>query len=136
MHPDLVFLASTIQRLRKFVRTKLHSTLPVTFNFSALLGVTNNVITSQVATGLVAGLFPGSKFSSLPVLVQSMDYDSLEPTYSCRNSASIRSDMTTGSLGDQWIAHLDQTASVFDKLDKVSGFPKNDSAGWHASFDQ
>ncbi len=134
MHPDLVYHASTTQPSPKFVRTR--TSFLLTFHTSVPTGVTNNVITSQVASGLVAGLFPQSKPSSLPSLIQSADYDSLEPKYPCRNASFIRSGITTGSLGDQWRAHLAGAASIFDKLDKVSGFPKDDNAGWHSSFDQ
>ena len=103
-------------------------------SLTSFAGVTNNVITSQVASGLVASLFPES--SAVPVLVQSAIYDSLEPTYSCSKASSIRTEITTGSQGSQWIEHLSRASDIFDKLDKVSGIPKTDSAGWHVSFDQ
>lgn len=105
------------------------------FLTSPSTGVTNNVITSQVASGLVVGLFP-SKSSPLPVLIQSRNYDSLEPKYLCNRASSIRSDITVGCHGQPWKTHLTRAAAVFDKLDKVSGFPKGDDAGWHDNFDQ
>ncbi|KDR79193.1 hypothetical protein GALMADRAFT_243093 [Galerina marginata CBS 339.88] len=97
--------------------------------------VTNNVITSQVASGLVAGLFPKSKSQDVAALIQSSNFDSLEPTYSCGRASQIRSDYTTGNNGAQWQAHLTQSASLYAKLDKVSGIATSDSAGWHTSFD-
>jgi hypothetical protein len=53
-------------------------------------GVTNNVITSQVAGGLLKGLFPAT--SNAGVLIQSSSFDSLEPTYSCPTANSLMSD--------------------------------------------
>ena len=102
----------------------------------SVAGVTNNVITSQVASGLVAGLFPGPSTSSIPVLVQPQNYDSLEPTYPCNKASSIRAAITSGRQGRQWIGHLSRSSSIYDKLDKVSGIPINDHAGWHDSFDR
>ncbi|KAF9044278.1 histidine phosphatase [Panaeolus papilionaceus] len=97
--------------------------------------VTNNVITSQVASGLLRGLFPHADPSALSVLIQPSAFDSLEPTYSCPRSSSIRSSYTTGSAGQQWQDHLKQAAPLYSKLDKISGTSPQDSAGWHTSFD-
>lgn len=99
----------------------------------SIAGVTNNVITSQVASGLVAGLFPDHSTSFTPVLVQPPIHDSLEPRYPCRKASSIRKAITSGK---QWTEHLSRASSVYDKLDKVSGIPTNDHAGWHDSFDR
>ncbi|PPQ88204.1 hypothetical protein CVT25_005169 [Psilocybe cyanescens] len=97
--------------------------------------VTNNVITSQVASGLVAGLFPQSKSQEVAALIQSSTFDSLEPTYSCNTASNLRSDYTTGASGEQWQAHLSQAAPLYAKLDKISGIATSDTAGWHSSFD-
>ncbi|KAF4621615.1 hypothetical protein D9613_012605 [Agrocybe pediades] len=102
---------------------------------TASIRVTTNVITSQVASGLVAGLFPSSKSDDTIVNVQSATYDSLEPTYSCNTASNLRSDYTTGSSGAVWQAHLAEAAKVYAQLDKVSGIATQDSAGWHSSFD-
>ncbi|TFK60936.1 phosphoglycerate mutase-like protein [Pluteus cervinus] len=97
--------------------------------------VTNNVITSQIASALLQGLFPGIDNSRVPpVSIQPSNIDSLEPTYSCPKANSIRNDYTTGSQGSVWLDHLTKTASLYGKLDKVSGINPSDS-GWHASFD-
>ncbi|KAF9527468.1 histidine phosphatase [Crepidotus variabilis] len=101
----------------------------------AAIRVTTNVITSQVASGLAKGLFPASLSENVPVKIQSANFDSLEPKYSCNRASTIRSDITTGSQGDLWKNHLNKAASIFEKLDKVSGFPKDDTGGWHVSFD-
>ncbi|KAF8192922.1 phosphoglycerate mutase-like protein [Pholiota molesta] len=101
----------------------------------AQIRVTNNVITSQVASGLLAGLFPKSDPAFAAVKIQSSAFDSLEPTYSCPTASKLRSDYTTGSSGQAWQAHLTEAASLYSKLDAVSGISPNDNASWHTSFD-
>ncbi|KAJ7837045.1 phosphoglycerate mutase-like protein [Mycena olivaceomarginata] len=98
---------------------------------TAQIRVTNNVITSQVAGGLVKGLFPGTENAA--VLIQSSTYDSLEPTYSCPTADSLRSAYTSGS--SNWTSHLTAAAPLYAKLDSVSGTSNPDSAGWHSSLD-
>jgi len=93
--------------------------------------VTNNVITSQVAGGLVKGLFPGTENAA--VFIQSSTYDSLEPTYSCPTADNLRNAYTSGS--SNWTTHLTDAASLYAKLDSVSGTSNPDSGGWHTSFD-
>ncbi|KAJ6547017.1 histidine phosphatase superfamily [Mycena capillaripes] len=93
--------------------------------------VTNNVITSQVAGGLVKGLFPGTENTA--VLIQSSNFDSLEPTYSCPTADSLRNAYTSGS--SNWTTHLTDAAPLYAKLDSVSGTSNPDSGGWHTSFD-
>ncbi|KAJ7273138.1 histidine phosphatase [Mycena rebaudengoi] len=93
--------------------------------------VTNNVITSQVAGGLLKGLFPGT--DNVATLIQSSTFDSLEPTYSCRAADAMRSAYTSGSTN--WTTHLAAAASLYAKLDSVSGTAQQDTAGWHTSFD-
>ncbi|KAF7305069.1 Histidine phosphatase [Mycena kentingensis (nom. inval.)] len=97
----------------------------------AQIRVTNNVITSQVAGALVKGLFPDS--ASVPVLIQSSSYDSLEPTYACPKADALRSGYTTGNAN--WTNHLAAAAGLYAKLDSVSGTSNPDTGGWHASFD-
>ncbi|TFK36310.1 phosphoglycerate mutase-like protein [Crucibulum laeve] len=97
--------------------------------------VTNNVITSQVASGLLAGLFPTlSSSSNIPVQIQSSTYDSLEPTYSCPKANTLKSQFTTGADGAVWQTHLTAVKSLYAKLDSVSGIDPTDG-GWHASLD-
>uniref|UniRef100_A0A8H7XU81 Acid phosphatase n=1 Tax=Psilocybe cubensis TaxID=181762 RepID=A0A8H7XU81_PSICU len=101
----------------------------------AIIRVTNNVITSQVASGLVAGLFPLSKSHDVAVLIQSSTIDSLEPTYSCNAASKLLSDYTTGSSGELWKDHLAQAAPLYSRLDNISGIATLDTAGWHSSLD-
>ncbi|KAJ7043142.1 phosphoglycerate mutase-like protein [Mycena alexandri] len=93
--------------------------------------VTNNVITSQVAGGLLRGLFPGT--DNAAVLIQSSTFDSLEPTYSCPRANSLFNAYTSGS--GNWTTHLTDAAPLYAKLDSVSGTANPDTAGWHTSFD-
>ncbi|KAG6908849.1 hypothetical protein DXG01_003015 [Tephrocybe rancida] len=93
--------------------------------------VTNNQITSQVASGLVKGLFPGS--SGIEVLIEAPSFDSLEPTLSCNTANQLKTAITTGS--QTWNDHLTAAADLYAKLDGISGTASMDSAGWHSSFD-
>ncbi|KAL1717692.1 histidine phosphatase superfamily [Schizophyllum commune] len=95
--------------------------------------VTNNVITSQVAGGVLRGLFPG--VSDVQVHVQPEGIDSLEPQYPCPAADDVRAAYTTGDNGTDWQHHLNATAELFAKLDAVSGIEKDDDAGWHTWFD-
>lgn len=111
-------------------------TLPSTQHFSHYLGVTNNVITSQVAGALVSGLFPSVASSGTPIqaLIESDNYDALEPAYSCPNAVSMLSNYE--STNASWTGHLTAAAGLYKKLDAVSGIASNDTGGWHTSFDQ
>ncbi|KAH0578969.1 hypothetical protein H2248_003147 [Termitomyces sp. 'cryptogamus'] len=93
--------------------------------------VTNNQITSQVASGLIKGLFPAS--SDIEVLVQSTSFDSLEPTISCPDANQLQTAITTGS--QTWNGHLTAAAGLYAELDAVSGIATHDTGGWHVSFD-
>ncbi|KAF8629803.1 hypothetical protein AX15_003272 [Amanita polypyramis BW_CC] len=102
--------------------------------------VTNNVITSQVATALLHGLFPQvSVFSpsSHIVHIQPPSIDSLEPTYPCPAAASLMRSYasSSGANATIWTKHLVEAQNLYDALDKVSGIENPDSAGWHVSFD-
>ncbi|KAJ3575475.1 hypothetical protein NP233_g1077 [Leucocoprinus birnbaumii] len=99
----------------------------------AHIRVTNNVITSQVASGLLRGLFPAS--NQVAVEVQSSSFDSLEPAYPCSRANTLRNGFTTGNSGQVWQQHLTEAAPLYARLDTVSGIAKDDSGGWHVSFD-
>ncbi|KAG6836360.1 hypothetical protein H0H93_008861 [Arthromyces matolae] len=94
---------------------------------TAKIRVTNNQITSQVASGLVKGLFPGSADAS--------SFDSLEPAYSCNKANSLKNTITSSQT---WSGHYDLTAAtdVYTQLDAISGIATQDTGGWHSSFDQ
>ena len=94
------------------------------------------MITSQVASGILKGLFPHSSSQYVSAFVESSSFDSLEPTYSCPMASTILNDYTTGSSGQEWQSHLTQAAPLYAKLDQVSGISSSDTAGWHVSFDQ
>lgn len=97
-------------------------------------GVTNNVITSQVAGGVVAGLFPDTVGTPVQVLIQSDSFDSLEPAYSCPNSVTIMTNYKADNAS--WAGHLTAASGLYERLDAVSGIETNDTADWHTSFDQ
>lgn len=97
----------------------------------AQIRVTNNQITSQVASGLLKGLFPQS--SDIEVLIQSSNFDSLEPAYSCPKASALQKAVTTGN--SNWTNHLTATAGLYATLDAISGTPNQDTGGWHVSFD-
>ena len=125
---------------------------------TALPGVTNNVITSQVAGGVLRGLFPGvydvqvralptahkylnrdmsmQFLTGIQVHVQPEGIDSLEPQYPCAAADDVRAAYTTGDNGTEWQDHLNATAPLFAKLDAVSEIEQEDDAGWHTWFDQ
>lgn len=96
--------------------------------------VTNNVITSQVASMLIAGMYPSRANQNVPLLIQAASIDSLEPAYSCPASKSLFSSFGSGSSSPAWLAHLNAAAPLFARLDALSGVSPSNS-GWHASFD-
>ncbi|KZO89951.1 histidine phosphatase [Calocera viscosa TUFC12733] len=93
--------------------------------------VTNNVITSQVAGGLIKAMYPD--LTGYQVLIQSSSFDSLEPAYSCPAANAVNSQYQ--GANSTWAQHLQLAAPVYDKLDAVSNIPRNDTGGWHVSFD-
>jgi len=101
----------------------------------ASIRVTNNVITSQVASGLLKGLFPQSSSQYVSAFIEKSSFDSLAPSYPCPMASSIFNNYTTGSSGQLWQTHLTEAAPLYAKLDKVSGISSPDTAGWHVSFD-
>ncbi|KAK0216898.1 phosphoglycerate mutase-like protein [Armillaria fumosa] len=99
----------------------------------AQIRVTNNVITSQVAGGLVKGLFPDT--ADAQVLIERSGIDSLEPSLSCSNAVKPGTGDKGAGDGGVWQGHLAAAQSLYNKLDSVSGIASDDSAGWHVSFD-
>ncbi|KAK4049967.1 hypothetical protein OIV83_003791 [Microbotryomycetes sp. JL201] len=119
-------LAEVYQKKLKFLPKKLDNKF-VSFR------VTNNVITSQVASALVPGLFPDvAKNGAVAANIQSSNYDSLEPTYSCPAADQARS-ANEGSNAN-WTASLSGASDLFARLDAVSGVDPSDG-GWHSSID-
>lgn len=94
--------------------------------------VTNNVITSQVASMLIAGMFPSRKNVDTPLLIQPDSIDSLEPAYTC--SAASQSSYGPGSTSQAWQSHLTASSNLYARLDALSGVAPDDDA-WHRSWD-
>jgi hypothetical protein len=67
-------------------------------------------------------------------MIQSTDFDSLEPAYSCPHADALGTTVTTGNTN--WTNHLVAAAPLYAKLDAISGIQNSDSGGWHVSFDQ
>lgn len=96
--------------------------------------VTNNVITSQVASMLIAGMYPSRSNKDTPLLIQPDSIDSLEPAYTCTTASSLFSSYGSGSASPAWEAHLNASASLYATLDAISGVNPN-ASDWHISFD-
>lgn len=96
--------------------------------------VTNNVITSQVAGGLIDGFFDlkgqGPDFG---VFIQPAAFDSLEPAYTCNGANTIRNNYQTTP---EWFQHINDTRTqdLFKRLDALSKVDPKDS-GWHVWMD-
>lgn len=96
--------------------------------------VTNNVITSQVASMVTSGMFGGEAQQNLPLLVQPASIDSLEPAYTCLAATKNFSAYGAGSNDSGWTSHLKAASDLYAKLDSISGVSPTDS-GFHMSFD-
>lgn len=96
--------------------------------------VTNNVITSEVASMLIAGMYPSRANENTPLLIQPSTIDSLEPGYSCPASSSLFSSYGSGSSSPAWLEHINAASSLFARLDSLSGIDPSITE-WHKSFD-
>ncbi|KAI4273306.1 MAG: hypothetical protein L6R35_006418 [Caloplaca aegaea] len=96
--------------------------------------VTNNVITSQVASMVTSGMFGGEAQHELPLLIQPASIDSLEPAYTCLAAYNNFLAYGAGSNDSSWTSHLKAASGLYTMLDTVSGIPPTDP-GFHASFD-
>lgn len=102
--------------------------LPESFDrATTVFRVTSNVITSQVAGGLISGMFGSSE--AVPVLQQHSSIDSLRPGYGCAYADGVRAAYQGSDPG--WTEHLEQSQALFDRLDAVSGVSPSDG-GWHS----
>lgn len=119
----------------KEVYGKLLGFIPDDYSSDAVsYRVTNNVITSQVASMVIAGMFPSRKNTDTKLLIQPPSVDSLEPAYSCSSASKLFSSYAAGSSADAWQAHLKAAAGLAARLDALSGVNPSDS-GWHRSYD-
>ncbi|KAK4610572.1 hypothetical protein CLAFUW4_14004 [Fulvia fulva] len=96
--------------------------------------VTNNVITSQVASMLIAGMYPSRAGQDTPLLIQPDSVDSLEPGYSCSSASSLFSSYGSGSSSPAWLEHINASRDLLTRLDALSGVDPDDS-DWHMSYD-
>ncbi|KAF2104255.1 histidine acid phosphatase-like protein [Rhizodiscina lignyota] len=98
--------------------------------------VTNNVITSQVASALIAGMYPALARKDIPlsVFIENSAIDSLEPTYSCNAANTLSSAYGVGSTDPAWTPHLNASQDLREALNKISGVDPTDS-GWSQSWD-
>ncbi|KAI7184956.1 phosphoglycerate mutase-like protein [Hortaea werneckii] len=96
--------------------------------------VTNNQITSQVASMLVAGMYPSRADREVPLLIQPESIDSLKPTYTCDYASDLFSSYGSGSSNPAWREHLDAASSLYRHLDTLSGVSPASEA-WHMSLD-
>lgn len=119
----------------KSVYYDLLSFLPADYNADAVsYRVTNNVITSQVASMLITGMYPSRANEDVPLLIQPDSIDSLEPGYSCPASSSLFSSYGSGSSSPAWLEHINAASALYNRLDNLSGISPTDSE-WHKSFD-
>jgi len=91
---------------------------------------TNNEITSQVAGALIAGL-RGAPVAGVPLAVQPVGADSLEPQYACPAAAAVWAAIKASR---PWRRHLAAARELFAALDAVSGVAPADE-GFHMSLD-
>ena len=109
--------------------------IPGDYNPSAVsYRVTNNVITSQVASMLTAGMWPGRANMDTPLLIQPESIDSLEPAYICDYALNLYASYGPGSTSPAWLEHINASAPLKKRLDKVSGVNPN-ATDWSMSYD-
>lgn len=94
--------------------------------------VTSNVITSQVAGALVAGMYPPHENSEKVIVnIQRSDVDSLEPRYRCKGADNTKEGIFREA---EWMEHLNRSQYLFHELDAISGVSRTDES-WHTSWD-
>ncbi|KAF2673297.1 phosphoglycerate mutase-like protein [Microthyrium microscopicum] len=108
--------------------------IPANPDGSVSFRVTNNVITSQVASMLIAGMFPATAHNSFPLLIQPAAIDSLEPAYTCAPATALYGTFGPNSNNSVWQSHISAAKSLWATLDSISGVNPSDS-GFHMSMD-
>lgn len=106
--------------------------LPEKYNSSLVqFYATNNVITSQVAGALIAGMYPLELNENIDIHVQRDVSDSLEPGYTCDGADTVKAAIYAEN---GWTDHLAKSKFLYEELDKISGVD-NTSTDWHKSWD-
>ncbi|ODV84096.1 hypothetical protein CANARDRAFT_201928 [[Candida] arabinofermentans NRRL YB-2248] len=104
--------------------------LPDEYNSETIkFRVTNNVITSQVASALIKAMYPEEDSIDVQIEIDSMD--ALEPAYTCEFASDVYAGIRAT---EEWNDHLDRASDLYDRLDSMSGVSPT-SSGWHVSFD-
>ncbi|KAK3048205.1 hypothetical protein LTR09_010366 [Extremus antarcticus] len=117
------------------VYSTLLAFLPSTYDpASTTFRVTNNVITSQVASMLIPGMYPALTSTDIPLLIQPASIDSLEPAYTCSQADALSSRYGAGSSSPAWTAHLTASSNLKKQLDAISGVNPN-ATDWSQSWD-
>ncbi|KAE9977165.1 hypothetical protein EG327_007819 [Venturia inaequalis] len=107
--------------------------LPDTPDNTTSWRVTNNVITSQVASMVINAMYPDHE-GPFPLQIQPSSVDSLEPMYPCLAETYLSGNFSVGGKNPAWTGHLNASSDLFAALDAVSGVLKNDT-GFHQSWD-
>jgi acid phosphatase len=118
----------------KGVYLDLLSLVPDYISPKVVFRVTNNVITSQVASMIISGMYADLKHRQIPIHIQPASIDSLEPKYPCQSAVSLYDEYASGSSNPAWIKHLHASRGLIAELDSISGVDPSDE-GFHASFD-
>ncbi|ODH36485.1 hypothetical protein ACO22_02767 [Paracoccidioides brasiliensis] len=93
--------------------------------------VTSNVITSQVASMVINGMYNSEH--AVPLAVESPSIDSLEPKYLCPHSRNLFSAARI-TPNTSWSKHLTLSAPLLAYLDSISGVSP-DAQDWHQDVD-
>lgn len=96
--------------------------------------VTNNVITSQTAAMVIAGMYPERTGQDQPLLIQPDSIDSLEPAYTCTAGSALSSSYGSGSSSPAWLVHINASMPLKLRLDAISGVNPN-ASDWNMSWD-
>lgn len=119
----------------KAVYSEMLRFIPTTYDPKATsYRVTNNVITSQVASMLLAGMYTERTNKDTPLLIQPDSIDSLEPAYTCSSASALFDAYGSGSSAPAWLEHLNDSAHLYSRLDALSGVNPN-ATDWHMSWD-
>lgn len=120
--------------IKKVYQGMLHF-LPEKFDRDTITyRVTNNIITSQVASQAIVGMWPGHTNLDHDLLIQQSSIDSLEPAYACNAAKKLYGSYGPGSSSNNWTTHLSQSAPLKKRLDKLSGV-KSSASDWSNSWD-